>query len=138
MYMYVHIFGHYNFSVWFTIYFLTPSSFMSGETYSSKSISKDRFLWNVSMAILFTHRVFARKLLKSPKKYFFIHISFCSKCMILCLNYSFMSNRPTHYLLDFGNYRNLCLLKMKRITTIHKNQSLRSLTRTLIKINFLN
>ena len=44
---------------------------MSGGSYNLKSTLNYRFLWNLFMAILFTHRVFARNW-QTPKKYFFI------------------------------------------------------------------
>ena len=55
------------------------------------------------MAILFTLRVFARNLLrrKSPKKYFsyFVLMSGLGDS-----NPGFSSNKPTHYLLDHGDF----------------------------------
>ena len=56
------------------------------------------------MAILFTLRVFARNLLRrSRRRNIFI---FSYWCLTWGLNSGFTSNKPTHYLLNYGNINN--------------------------------
>ena len=52
-------------------------------------------------ADLYTHRVFARNLLKVVE-YIFSHISFW--CLTWDLNRGLTSYKPTHYLLDYGEF----------------------------------
>ena len=54
------------------------------------------------MAILFyTLRVLAINLRKSPNKYFLI---FSFRCLIFGLNSGLTCHKPTHYLLDYGDF----------------------------------
>ena len=74
-------------------------------TYSLTSTLNYRVLRNLSWQFYFNTPSFCQKSAerKSPKKYFF-HISF--RCLTWGIrNPGFASNKPTHYLLDYG--RNL-------------------------------
>ena len=53
------------------------------------------------MAILFTLRVFARNLLRGNRRRNTFCILFC--CLVWGSNPGFTSNKPTHYLLDYGD-----------------------------------
>ena len=72
--------------------------YMIGETYNLKSISNDRFLRNFFMAMLFTLRVFARKLRENCRRNISFHNSFS-------LNRGLTFNKPTLYLLDHGYFK---------------------------------
>ena len=58
---------------------------MSGRTYSFKSAPNDRFFEKLFIAILFTLRVFARNRRRNTGP-------------------GFTSNKPTHYLRDYGDF----------------------------------
>ena len=64
---------------------------VSGGTYNSTSATNERFLEKLFMAILFTLRVFDRKIL-------FVF------CFYVCPGAGFISNKPTHYILDYLYY----------------------------------
>ena len=72
--------------------------YISGGTYSLKSTPNDRFFEKLFMAILFTLRVFARNLLSGNRRSNTFRISFW--CLAWNSNPGFLSNKPTHYLLD--------------------------------------
>ena len=72
-------------------------------TYSLKSTPNDRFLEKLFMAILFTLRVFARNLLRGNRRRNTFLISFW--CLAWGSNPGFSSNKPTHYLLDHGDFK---------------------------------
>ena len=76
--------------------------YISGGTYSLKSIPNDRFE-KLFMAILFTLRVFARNLLRGNRR----RNTFCILfwCLAWDSNPGFSSNKPTHYLLDHGDFQ---------------------------------
>ena len=72
---------------------------ISGGTYSLKSSPNDRFFWET---FLFTFRAFARNLLKGNRRRNNFRI------LLWCLGWVskpvFSSNKPTHYLLDHGDF----------------------------------
>ena len=72
--------------------------YMSGETYSLKSTTNDRFFDKLFMAILFTLRVFCQKSAerKSLKKYFFY--------FVLMSNLGLEPGLYVLYLLDYGDF----------------------------------
>ena len=77
--------------------------YISGGTYSLKSTPNDRFFEKLYyMAILFTLRVFARILLRGNRR----KNTFCISFWFLAWdsNTGFSSNKPTHYLLDHGDF----------------------------------
>ena len=76
--------------------------YMSGGTYSLKSTTSDRFFEKLFMAIFFTFRVFARNLLKGSHRRNIFILSFL--CLTWALNLGLTSNKPTHYLLDYGDF----------------------------------
>ena len=76
---------------------------ISGVTYSLKSTPNDRFFEKLFMAILFTLRVFARNLLSGNRRRNTFRISFW--CLAWDSNPGFSSNKPTHYLLDHGDFK---------------------------------
>ena len=78
--------------------------YISGATYSLKSTPNDRFFEKLFMAILFTLRVLARNLLKGNRRKNTFRISFW--CLAWDSNPGFSSNKPTHYLLDHGDFKN--------------------------------
>ena len=77
--------------------------YISGETYSLKSTTNDKFFEKLFTAILFTLRVFTRNLLRGNRWRNTFRISFW--CLAWDLNPGFSSNKPTHYLLDHGDFR---------------------------------
>ena len=76
--------------------------YISGGTYSLKSTPNDRFFEKLFMTILFTLRVFARNLLRGNRWRNTFRISFW--CLTWDSNPGFSSNKPTHYLLDHGDF----------------------------------
>ena len=83
--------------------------YISGGTYSLKSTPNDKFFEKLFMAILFTLRVFARNLLRGNRRRNSFRISFWN--LAWDSNPVFSSNKPTHYLLDHGDFRNYTLHK---------------------------
>ena len=76
--------------------------YISDGTYSLKSIPNDKFFEKLFMAILFTLKVFATNLLRVNRR----RNTFC--ILFWCLAWTwagFSSNKPTHYLLDYGDYK---------------------------------
>ena len=76
--------------------------FISGGTYSLKSTPNDRFFEKLFTPILFTLRVFARNLLRGNRRRNTFRISFW--CLAWDSNSALSSNKPTHYLLDHGDF----------------------------------
>ena len=60
------------------------------------------FVEKLFMAILFTLRVFAGNLLRGNRRRNTFYILLW--CLAWCSNPDFTSNKPTHYLLDYGDY----------------------------------
>ena len=82
--------------------------YISGGTFSLKSIPNHRFFEKLFMAILFTLRVLARNLLRGNRRRNTFRI--LSWCLAWHSNPGFSSNKPTHYLLDHGDFKALGLL----------------------------
>ena len=78
--------------------------YISGGTYILKSTSNDRFFEKLFMAFVFTLRVFARNLLRENRRRNTFRISFW--CLAWDSNHGFTSYKPTHYLLDHGDFNN--------------------------------
>ena len=105
--MLTNIIGYYNLSVRIRTLLLPQLMlcalilYIGGGIYSLKSTPNDRFFEKLFMAILFTLRVFVRNLLRGNRRRNTFHISFW------CLDWNpgFSSNKPTHYLLDHGDFR---------------------------------
>ena len=76
--------------------------YISGGTYSLQSAPNDRFFEKLFMEICFTLRVFARNLLRGNRRRNPFRISFW--CLTWGSNPGFSSNKPTHYLLDHGDF----------------------------------
>ena len=77
--------------------------YISDGTYSLKSTPNDRFfLINFSWQISFAFSVFARNLLRGNRRRNNFCISFW--CLAWGSNPGFTSNKPTHYLLDCGDF----------------------------------
>ena len=77
--------------------------YISGGIYSLKSTPNDRlFLRNFSWQFLFTLRIFARNLLRGNRRRNTFRISIW--CLAWDSNPGFSSNKPTHYLLDHGDF----------------------------------
>ena len=87
--------------------------YISGGTYSLKSTPNDRFFVKLFMAILFTLRVLARNLLRGNRRRNTFRISFW--CLAWDSNPDFSSNKPTHYLLDHGDFQ-YCVVPTKKLT----------------------
>ena len=84
--------------------------FISGGTYSLKLTANSNILFvKLFMAILFTLRVFARNLLRGNRR----RNTFCILfwCLAWGSNPGLSSNKPKHYLLDYGDY-NMTLYHM--------------------------
>ena len=81
--------------------------YISGGTYSLKSTPNDRFFEKLFMAIFIDSQSFCQKSAerKSPKKYF----SYLIWCLAWESNPGFSSNKSTHYLLDHGDFKCLCV-----------------------------
>ena len=90
---------------------------MSGGTYSLKSTPKDKIFEKLFIAILFTLRVFARNLLRESRWRSIFIFSFW------CLNSGLTSNKPTDYLLDYGDLKKKLQL---RYIYIHNIASVRN------------
>ena len=73
-------------------------------SYSLTSTANARFLRNFFMAGLFTVRVFTRNLPRGNRRrnILFFYISF--RCLTWDTKPGFTSNKPTHYLLDYGHF----------------------------------
>ena len=76
--------------------------YISGGTYSLKSTPNDKIFEKLFMAILFTLTFFARNLLRGNRRRNTFRISFW--CQAWDWNPGFSSNKPTHYLLDHGDF----------------------------------
>ena len=63
---------------------------------------RDLFLTNFSWQFLFTLRVFARNLLRENRRRNTFRILLW--CLVWGSNPGFSSNKPTHYLLDYGGF----------------------------------
>ena len=89
-----------------TTYVVCVISYISGGTYRLKSTPNDRSFEKLFMAILFIFKVFARYLLRGNCRRY---IYFCTLfwCVAWSSNPGFMSNKPTHYLLDHGDFISL-------------------------------
>ena len=77
--------------------------YISDGTYSLKYPMNDRFFVKLFMAILFALRVFARNLLRGIRRRKIFRILFW--CVAWGSNPDSSSNKPTHYLIDHGNFR---------------------------------
>ena len=101
--MHTYMISYYNPSVRIIHIFFSPLMLcvfilnISGRTYILKSTPNDRFYKKFFMAILFTIRVFARNLLRGNcrRNIFFSYFAL--------IDHGPMSNKPTHYLLDYGD-----------------------------------
>ena len=102
--------------------------YISGETYSFKVDSEIQIFEKLFMAILFDLRVFARNLLRESSRRNTFCISF--RCLVWGSNPNFTSNKPTHYLLDYGDF--MCTKYLKTLSTTVGRQ--RSLVTTLVHI----
>ena len=76
--------------------------YISVGTYSLNSIPNDRIFEKLFMAILFEYRVLARNLLRGNRRR---NNYILFRCLAWGLNPGFMSNKPTLYLLDYGDLR---------------------------------
>ena len=68
-------------------------------SYSLKSTLNDRFFEKLFIAILFTLRIFVRNRRRNTFHILFWRLAWGS-------NPGFTSNKPTHYLLDYGEFNN--------------------------------
>ena len=90
----------------FIIDLVSPTTYVVciifGGTHSLKSTPNERFSEKLVMAILFTLRVFAGNLLIGNRR----RKTFCILfwCLAWGSNLGFTSNKPTHYLLDYGDF----------------------------------
>ena len=104
-YIHTYIIGHYNFSIKIiglvshTTYVLC-FSFIHKWRHLNSTLN-DRFFVKLFMLILFTLTVFARNLLKWNRQRNTFCILFC--CLALGSNPGFTFNKPTYYLLDYGD-----------------------------------
>ena len=76
--------------------------YINGGTYSLKSLPNDRSFKKLFMAILFTLRVFARNLLRGNRRRNKFRILF--RCLAWGSTPGFLSNKPTHYLQNHGDF----------------------------------
>ena len=76
--------------------------FISSGTCSLKSTPNNRFFKKFFMAALITLRVVAR----NPLRKYCRRNTFCIwiRCLIRNWNFGFTFNKPTHYLLDYGDF----------------------------------
>ena len=80
------------------------------ELQCKKSTPNDRFFEKLFMAILFYSQSFARNLLRANRW----RNTFCILfwCLAWRSNPAFKSNKPTHYLLDYGDFTKLYLVEI--------------------------
>ena len=79
---------------------------LSRGTYSLRSTLNGKFFGKLFVAILFTLRVFVRNLLREEIAEGIILFGFLFWCRAWGSNPGFTSNKPTYYLLDYGDYMN--------------------------------
>ena len=86
--------------------------YISAGTYSFKSTSNDRFFEKLFHGGFIYFQSFCQKSAewKSPKKYFFSYFVLMSG---LGLEPWLSSNKPTHYLLDHGDFSRVSLARFK-------------------------
>ena len=105
-YIYIHnIIGHYIPSVRIidlvshTTYVVCINFIHTWRDYCLKSTPNDRFFEKLFMAILFALRIFATNLLRGNRTF---------RILIWCLAWGsdpgFTSNKPTHYLQNYGDF----------------------------------
>ena len=99
--IHTYIIGHYNPSVRI-IDLVSHTTYVVCFLWSLKSTPNDRFFEKLFIAILFTLRAFARNLMRGNRQRNTFCISFW--CLAWNLNPGFSSNKPTHYLLDYGDF----------------------------------
>ena len=94
--------------------------YISSGTYCLKSTTNDRFFEKLFMVIWFTLRVFARNLLRGNHR----RNTFCILfwCLAWDSNLGFTSNKPTHYLVDYGDFHYSILLIFK-IWSTHRTHT---------------
>ena len=109
-YIYTYIIGHYNPSdriidlVSHTTYVVCVILYISGENYSFKVDSEQQIYWETfSWPGDFTFRVFARNLLRGNRRRYTFRILLW--CLVWGSNTGFSKNKPTHYLLHYGDYK---------------------------------
>ena len=91
---------------------------VSGGTYSLTSTPNDRFLRNFFMAGLFALGVFCQKSVERKWKIFIFRYD----------ESGLYINKPTHYLLDLGNFHIYCIgLFIKRFQTLQWGQKIQLL-----------
>ena len=121
--IHMYIIGHYNPSNRITAKLITPLLlcalifYMSGGTYNLTS-STNRQIFGKPLYVRFIYsQSFCQKYSegKSLKKYFFFYISLL--CLTWDLNSGLTSNKPTQYLLDYGNFYTIKTLHI--ITYLH-------------------
>ena len=107
--LHIYIIGRYNPSVRIdvvshTTYVVCINFIHKWRDLQFKIDSEQDFLRNF-MAILFAHSVFGRNLLRGTRR----RNTFCILfwCLAWGSNLAFTSNKPIHYLLDHGDFKNM-------------------------------
>ena len=122
---YTYIIGHYNPSVMITpLMLFVLILYISGGTYSLKSSPNDRFFWETFHGNFIYSQCYCQKSAerKSPKKYFsYFVLMLC--CLAWNSNLGFLSNKPTHYLLDHGDFIFIQLFFLNKKKNKSKNKS---------------
>ena len=96
MAIFFYVIGHYNPSVRFTIWFLTPLMLCV--------LIYNIFFRNIFMAIFLLSLYVSEDCREAVSKGIFFYISFCFRCQTWDLNHDLKSNKPTHYLLNYVDY----------------------------------
>ena len=78
---------------------------MSGGIYSLKSTPNDKFFEKLFIAILFTFTVFARNLLRGKRWKNISFFIFGFDAWLAIRTWALRLNKPTHYLLDYGDWQ---------------------------------
>ena len=83
-------------------------------------VDNNRYVRNFFVVFLFTLRVFARNLLRGRNIFLF---NFALRCLTSSLNCDLTSNKPTLYLLDYGNinrvFRFFRIFRLTQVKMLH-------------------
>ena len=90
-------------------------AYRSCRTYSLKSTPNDIFFEKLLMAVLIYSQIFTRNLLRGNRR----RNTFCIffRCLAWVSNLGFTSNKPTHDLLDYGDFKNPIDVTVTKILT---------------------
>ena len=113
--------------------------YVSGGTYSLTSTPNDRFF----MAVLYTLRIFARNLLRESRRRNIFLFYFIFDDWPGIRTQAFGSNKPTHYLLDHGDFEfifdskfenKVLFYSFEKLFSIRKNSRHVTMSKMLCKV----